>query len=191
MKLEKNTLMLSDCLLVLKELYESGQKDLFDLIYIDPPFNSRREFNLLFESGLDSAEKAFNDTWNNETYIKELNDISELSPELYEFLSLIENLKEPQSYISYLTFISIRCWYMHKLLKPTGSFYFHCDDKMSAHVKLLLNIIFGYNNFRSKICWQRNFSPGSGRKFQAKKYSRNVDFIFYYTKSKDYYFNWV
>ena len=185
----ENSIILTECLLKLKDFYNNGKREFIDLIYIDPPFNSQRDFNLVHKSNSDMSEKAFKDTWTSDNYMTELMEIAEISPKLYEYISFLSNIEMPVSYIAYLTSLGKRCWYMRELLKPTGSFYFHCDDTMGAHVKLMLDILYGVENFRSQICWKRNFSPGSGRKSQAKKYSRNADYIFLYSKTKNFYFN--
>jgi DNA modification methylase len=74
---------------------------------------------------------------------------------------------------------------MHKLLKPTGSFYYHCDDTIGHYVRAILDYIFGINNFRNVITWQRTGAKGNTK----KNYPRNSDFIFFYTKTDNYTFN--
>lgn len=181
-KIESTTLYLAECLDLLKEWYHKGHGEFIDLIYIDPPFNSKRNYNVLFNS--DMTEQAFKDTWSNITYLDELEQVGQMSPGLFNFLKLLETTKLPKSYISYLTMMSIRCWYMRHMLKDTGSFYYHCDPTMSHYVKIMLDYIFGAENFRNEIVWSYK-TGGASKKAFAKKH----DTIFFYTKSNDYTFN--
>src|SRR5437867_4016703 len=115
-----NHLYFGDCLDVLKELYEN-QEPFIDLIYIDPPFNSKRNYNVLFESmdmkDANAQKQAFADTWSNYTYMDELSEIAELNKDVYNVLTMFHGLKSiNDSAVAYLTTMSIRIWYMHKLL---------------------------------------------------------------------------
>jgi adenine specific DNA methylase Mod len=175
-------LWVRDNLDLLKDLYASNQRDL-DLIYIDLPFNSKRNYNMAFTES-DATEQAFTDIWSNYGYKEELREIGEINPNLYIFLNNLEKCL-PGSYVSYLTAMGIRCWYMRELLKDTGSFYFHCDDTIGHYMKTVLDYIFGINNFRNHITWQRSVSSKSA----VDNYPRNTDIILYYTKSDDYTFN--
>ena len=141
-----NHLYFGDCLDVLKQLREENPQPFIDLIYIDPPFNSKRNYNVLFESmdmkDANAQKQAFADTWSNYTYMDELNAIGDLHKDLYEVLNMFHNLKSiSDSAVAYLTTMGLRVWYMHKLLKNTGSFYLHCDTTMSAYLKLICDII--------------------------------------------------
>ena len=155
-----NHLYFGDCLDVLKELNQQHPQPFIDLIYIDPPFNSKRNYNILFESmdmkDANAQKQAFADTWSNYGYIDELNEIAELHKDLYEILNMFHKLKSiSDSAMAYLTTMAIRIYYMHKLLKDTGSFYLHCDQTMSHYLKLMCDIIFGEQNFQNNITWKR------------------------------------
>lgn len=176
-------LWVRDNLDLLKELVVEESETL-DLIYIDPPFNSNRNYNMVFGE-TDATEQAFGDIWSNYKYKDELEEIGSININLYNFLINLEKGGLPASYLSYLTMMGIRCWYMHKLLKPTGSFYYHCDDTIGHYVRAILDYIFGINNFRNVITWQRNAAKGNVK----KNYPRNSDFIFFYTKTENYTFN--
>ena len=86
----ENSLYLADCLDLLKNWHDKGSVEFIDLIYIDPPFNSNHDYNVLFESDL--AEEAFKDTWSSTSYLDEIDNIAALSPKLYEILKLLDNL---------------------------------------------------------------------------------------------------
>lgn len=177
---EQNTLILADCLDLLKEWFKNGKRNFIDLIYIDPPFNSNRNYNVIFGSEFDLSEEAFKDTWSSISYLDELEDINAISPKLFNFLKMLENTGLPKSYISYLTKMSIRCWFMREMLKDTGSFYFHCDPTMSHYIKIVLDYIFGLSNYRNELIWGYDGPQRPSKKSFAKKH----DIIFYYAKTK-------
>src|SRR5215212_1906092 len=167
-----NHLYFGDCLEVLKGLYSSHQP-FIDLIYIDPPFNSKRNYNVLFESmdmkDANAQKQAFADTWSNYNYVETLNEIAGLDRDLYTVLKTFHDVKSMgDSEVAYLTTMAIRIWYMHKLLKDTGSFYLHCDPTMSHYLKLMCDMVFGEKNFQNEIIWQRINAKGNvQRKFGA------------------------
>ncbi len=179
-----NKLYFGDNLDVMKRLYhDEHQSEFIDLVYIDPPFNSKRNYNVLFESvDLDDTKaqkEAFADTWSNVSYIDTLNEIQELDLNLYNFLHALDNINISKSAISYLATMSIRIWYMHKLLKPTGSFYLHCDPTMSHYMKIVCDIIFSEKNYRNEIVWHY------GQRTDTYKlhFSRKHDIVLFYGKS--------
>jgi DNA modification methylase len=189
----KNQLYFGDNLDILKDLYRQHPQGLIDLIYIDPPFNSKRNYNVLFESvdlkDSTAQKEAFADTWTNISYMDMLNELSDLDISLYRFLQNLDNTNISKGAISYLVTMAIRLWYMHRLLKPTGSFYLHCDPTMSHYLKVLCDLIFGERNFRNEIIWKRaetvkgNFGQGS------KNFDPNTDTILFYAKSSNSTFN--
>ncbi len=184
-----NHLYFGDCLDVLKELKAQNPQPFIDLIYIDPPFNSKRNYNVLFESmdmkDATAQKEAFADTWSNYGYMDTLNEIAEIDRELYTILKTYHDLKSvSDSAVAYLTTMTIRIWYMHKLLKDTGSFYLHCDSTMSHYLKLMCDMIFNEDNFRNEITWKRTSAHSD-----AKKYSRISDKILFYSKAEKYTWN--
>lgn len=191
-----NHLYFGDCLDVLKELYYSRSNNSplgdggIDLIYIDPPFNSKRNYNVLFESmdmkDANAQKQAFADTWSNYSYMDTLNEIAELDRDLYTVLKTFHDVKSiSDSAVAYLTTMAIRIWYMHKLLKDTGSFYLHCDPTMSKYLGLMCDMIFGEKNFRNEISWTRS-QPKSNNYIN---FANCRDTILRYTKSNTYTFN--
>lgn len=186
-----NHLIFSDCLDVLKDFHKQYPEGFIDLVYIDPPFNSKRNYNVLFES-LDlkdtkAQREAFADTWSNVSYIDTLNEIQELDFDLYSFLKALDTIRLSKSAVSYLTTMAIRIYYIHKVLKDTGSFYLHCDTTMSHYLKLVCDLVFGDKNYRSEITWKRTSSIKSSQ-FKDKKYPNISDIILFYTKSDQYTF---
>lgn len=185
-------LYFGDNLDILKELYREFPAGFIDMIYNDPPFNSGKNYNILFESvdmtDTKAQREAFNDTWSNISYIDTINEIKGLDMNLYNFLNTLENLGLPKSYISYLSTMSLRIWYMRKLLKPTGSFFLHCDPTMSHYLKIICDLIFGFGKkyFRNEIIWHYRKWPSGDSQFQ-----RNHDVILFYTPTehKDRVFN--
>lgn len=185
-----NHLYFGDCLDVLKEINREHPQPFIDLIYIDPPFNSKRNYNVLFES-IDSKDanaqkQAFADTWSNYSYMDELNEMANLHKDIYTVLKTFHELKSiSDSATAYLTTMAIRIWYMHRLLKDTGSFYLHCDPTMSHYLKLICDMIFGENNFQNEIIWQRINAKGNVQ----KKFGAVHDVILRYSKSKNFLWN--
>ncbi len=187
----KNTLIYGDNLEVLKIL---SQKDPFiDLIYIDPPFNSKRNYNILYEDLIQSKangekttalKEAFKDTWSNVEIGQELEELKGLDNLLiYNFLKN-NRLIFTDAQMSYLTSMSLRIYYMRKVLKSTGSFYLHCDPTMSHYLKILCDMIFGHKNFRNEIVWvYRKWN------IAQKQFPRNHDIILMYSKTECNKFN--
>jgi len=185
-------LYFGDNLEIMKMLASQHPQGLIDLIYIDPPFNSKRNYNILFEDidlkDTKAQKEAFADTWSSVTYHDTLNEIQELDMDLYKFLSALDGLNLSKSAISYLTTMAIRILYIHKLLKDTGSFYLHCDPTMSHYLKLVCDLVFGGKNFRNEIVWKRKSSVGQSN-YASKQFGYNIDIILFYTKSTDNLFN--
>lgn len=184
-----NHLYFGDCLDVLKELHQNYPQPFIDLIYIDPPFNSKRNYNVLFESiGMQDAnaqKQAFADTWSNVSYMDEMHMLADLDKDLYDVLQVFDKTKSiSNGAVAYLTTMAHRLWYMHKLLKDTGSFYLHCDPTMSHYLKLLCDMLFGEDNFRNEIIWQR-----TSARSDSKKWNHIHDTILLYTKSDKYTWN--
>ncbi|HBD94138.1 MAG TPA: site-specific DNA-methyltransferase [Spirochaetia bacterium] len=181
-------LYFGDNLDIMKKLHSDHPEGFIDLIYIDPPFNSKRNYNVLFEDidlkDTKAQKEAFSDTWSNVSYNDTLMEIQELDLDLYKFIKALDEIRISKSAISYLTTMAIRIHYMHKLLKKTGSFYLHCDPTMSHYLKLVCDLVFGINNFRNEIVWcYRKWSASNNR------YLRSHDIILFYGKSNINTFN--
>src|ERR1043166_501110 len=144
------------------EVLRSGIEDRsIDLVYLDPPFNSSATYNLLFKTpkGQRSVAQiaAFEDTWHwgaqAELEFKDLlrtanTDVAELMQALRKFLG-------ESDMMAYLTMMASRLVELHRVLKPTGSLYLHCDPNASHYLKIVLDGIFSPVNFRSELIWKR------------------------------------
>jgi DNA modification methylase len=180
-----NTLYYGDNLPILREHIPSES---VDLIYLDPPFNSSRNYNVLFknESGVESEAQieAFVDTWHwsittEETYNELVTD------SLDHIAKLIESLRGfigTNQMMAYLVMMTVRLVELHRVLKPTGSLYLHCDPTASHYLKIILDTIFEPQNFRNEIIWQRT-SSHSDAKQGAEHFGRIHDTLLFYGKS--------
>lgn len=159
-----------------------------DLIYLDPPFNSQRAYNILFpdKTGKWSSAQiqAFEDTWfwSNEaqsTFDEIL--LGDYAKELKDMMKAFRDFMKTSNLMAYLTMMAIRLLEMHRILKPTGSLYLHCDPAASHYLKVLLDQIFGIGNFRSEIVWNRTTNTGSS-KAVARRFATDHDVILHYCK---------
>jgi site-specific DNA-methyltransferase (adenine-specific) len=176
-----NTLYTEDNLFILNGL----NSNLVDLIYLDPPFNSKRMYSA--PVGSKAAGSSFKDMWSWEDVNEEyLYTLAVKYPDLTKFITSIGGIHS-KSMAAYLTYMAQRIIEMHRLLKDTGSLYLHCDPTASHYLKIVLDEIFGKNNFRNEITWRIGWV--SGFKTKASKFIRNHDVILYYTKGKDFTFN--
>jgi len=186
----ENTLFYGDNLDILRS------RDYFptasvDLIYLDPPFNSSRNYNVLFkdESGQDSDAQivAFEDTWHwGRTAERTYHDLVTDAPErVSATIAALRQIVGTNQVMAYLVMMTARLVELHRVLKPTGSLYLHCDPTASHYLKIILDAIFGATNFRNEITWKRTSSHNDAR----RKYANVSDIILYYTKSDTYTFN--
>ena len=159
-----------------------------DLIYLDPPFNSKADYNLIFNepdrTKSQAQIKAFDDTWSwdSEASAKAYEDLLTQKPVLAEFISWLSSQRGSyKSYAAYLSMMAIRLAELHRVLKPTGTLYLHCDPTASHYLKLLIDQIFGIENFRNEIIWC--YSGGGIPKHDLP---RKHDIIFRYTKTNKY-----
>ncbi len=155
-----------------------------DLIYLDPPFNSNATYNVLFRerSGEESAAQitAFEDTWHwgweSETAFQ---DVVTRGPEkVGSLLAALRQFLGQNDMMAYLTMMAQRMIELHRVLKPTGSIYLHCDPTASHYLKLLLDATFGVENYLSEITWQRTSSHNDSKRFGQVR-----DIILYYSKT--------
>ena len=178
-----NTLYYGDNLKILRDYIKDES---VDLVYLDPPFNSNRNYNVLFrnESGAEAESQitAFEDTWHwnlaaEQTYSELINEPDQVGRMIESFRAFIGT----NQMLAYLVMMAIRLKELHRVLKPTGSLYLHCDPTASHFLKLVLDTIFEPQNFRNEIVWPRhNARSTDGR------WPRIHDIIFFYSKSKDF-----
>ena len=150
-----------------------------DLIYLDPPFNTGK----VWKKG--NAE--FRDVWNVENSCKEVL-YSANNKKIKDLISVCGNIGG-DGYGFYLSFMSARLIQLYRVLKSAGSVYLHCDSKMSHNLKLLMDIIFGTNNFRNEIIWERVKGAGKRSQYGIRNFGRSSDTILFYSKSSNYIFN--
>ncbi len=184
----KNQLYFGDNLEVLRKHIPV---DSIDLIYLDPPFNSNATYNMLFKepSGEQSAAQiaAFDDTWKWGPQAEEAFDEAVMAgpPNLAELLKALHQVLHRSNMLAYLSMMAVRLVEMHRVLKPTGSLFLHCDPTASHYIKLILDNIFSPKNFRNEIIWERSQPKGHA----TTRFSRAHDTIFYYSKSEKFHFN--
>ena len=162
----------------------SGVNDsCIDLIYLDPPFNSNR--NYAAPAGSKAAGASFRDAWTLDMIDEAWIEV--IQAERPKLAALIEGIGEVNGNgdKSYLIFMARRLLEMHRVLKESGSIYLHCDPTMSHSLKLLMDSIFTKNNFRNEIMWRKTNSP----KAQSSAFGEQHDIILYYTKSESFVFN--
>ena len=146
-----------------------------DLIYLDPPFNSNKDYAAPI--GSEAAGAAFKDTWTlDDVDLAWHGEIAEQHPALYAIIGAARE-SHGKGMQSYLIMMGIRLIEMKRLLKPTGSIYLHCDSTASHYLKLLMDSVFGESAFRNEITWQRYGSHND-----AKKFSSVSDRILYYAR---------
>lgn len=187
----QNTLYYGDNLAILRDRIASES---IDLVYLDPPFNSNRSYNVLFrqESGSESEAQvqAFDDTWhwNQHTEATFVELVTHAQPEVSSMISAMRDFIGENQMMAYLVMMAVRLVELHRVLKPTGSLYLHCDPTASHYLKVILDTIFDPENFRNEITWKRS-SAHSDAKQGRKAYGNIADAIFYYTKSDEFTFN--
>lgn len=178
MNVKNRTLFIADNLPILRGI----DSETIDLIYLDPPFNSNRNYAAPIGTTASGAE--FKDFWTlDDIKDAEHGEIADKNPALYQSISAAE-LTHSKSMKAYLIMMAVRLMEMHRILKPTGSIYLHCDPNASHYLKLLMDAIFGRNNFRNEIIWHRNSGRAKGSQHNPKKFGASSDHIFFYGMSK-------
>ena len=190
--MDKNQLYYGDNLEVLRSHIPDES---VDLCYIDPPFNSKRNYNQIYNNiGKDDIAQAsaFVDTWSwtpqAELYLEELYRNPVYTRKMVETIIGFEKILGKGSMLAYLVNMTIRIAEIWRTLKPTGSFYLHCDTYASHYLKIIIDSIFVVRggDFRNEIIW---YYPNSGFKARSKKFHQVTDSIFWYTKSDTFMFN--
>lgn len=188
-----NKLFYGDNLTIMQKIPKSS----VDLIYLDPPFNSKRNYNLMYKNmtgkPVPEQTEAFCDTWEMDAQKDEVARkmpvlMREYGIEDYyvEFWRLwMQALRNTQPHLlAYLIYMVQRLLHMRVILKQTGSIYLHCDPTASHYIKVMMDGIFGHANFQNEIIWQRNTSHNS-----AKRYGRIHDTLLFYSKSQKFTWN--
>lgn len=189
--MKTNVLYYGDNLDILRN-HEYFPDECVDLIYLDPPFNSKKDYNILFKDnvGIESEAQihAFTDSWHwtqkaQDTYqdivINGPTKVSQLIGALHEALG-------HNDVMAYLVMMTARLIELHRVLKPTGSLYLHCDPTASHYLKLVLDQIFSPVNFRNEISWKRTTAHSD-----SNRAGRIHDILLFYSKSEKHIWNKV
>ena len=190
----KGELWYGDCLTVMRDHMNLGS---VDMIYLDPPFNSQREYNAIYkdETGrpLPDQIEAFCDLWEldaeRERALRTMPVLMReagIDDEAVEFWRLWMNAlrKTQPRLLAYLSYMVERLLVMKGILKPTGSIYLHCDPTASHYIKAMMDAIFGHENFRNEIVWKRTTTHSD-----SKTWSRVSDSILFYSRGKRFTWN--
>ena len=157
--------------------------DSVDLIYLDPPFNSNRNYSA--PVGSVAAGAAFKDTWNlSDLDVAWMGLIADEHPAIYRTIEAA-GLTHGKGMQSYLCMMAVRLLEMHRVLKTTGSVYLHCDPTASHYLKLLMDAVFGAGRFRSEISWKRTSAHSDARQGR-RQHGRVRDILLFYTKSEQW-----
>lgn len=177
-----NVLYYGDNLVVLRQ---HVRDESVDLVYLDPPFNSNKDYNVLFEEhdGTRSAAqiKVFEDTWRWDTEAAERYDeVLQVGGKVAEAMQAFRLLLGRSDMMAYLANMAPRLIELRRVMKPHGSIYLHCDATASHYLKVLMDAVFGLRNCRREIIWRSGWV--SGFKTRAKNWVRNHDTLLYYVK---------
>lgn len=180
----ENTLFYGDNLKILRECIPDNS---VDLIYLDPPFNSNRNYNVLFkdESGSESEAQitAFEDTWHwNETAEETYNElVTRTADTVSKMIASLRDFIGTNQMTAYLVMMAARLVELHRVLKPTGSLYLHCDPTASHYLKIIRDTIFEAEQFRGEIIWKRTSAHSS-----ANRPGPVHDILLFYSKTGNY-----
>lgn len=186
MKIEKNTLFYGDNLEILRDYVAD---DFIDLIYLDPPFKKQKRYNVLYPepngSPSEAQTMAYADTWFwNETCEKIYNELIEQTPtKLAETIKGIRDFLHESDTMAYLVNMAIRLRELRRVLKSTGSIYLHCDATAGHYLKIIMDSIFGEDNFQNEVIW---YYTGAG--VSKKRFAPRHDNILFYTKTNKWSF---
>lgn len=189
-----NTLYYGDCLTVIRD---KMQAESVDLVYLDPPFNSKRDYNNIYKDHtgrpLPDQVEAYTDTWHlDAARMRVIRKMPVLLGEhaieghgadfLAHFLSGLVNVQADMA--AYLAYMTERLLWIKRVMKPTASIYLHCDPTASHYLKIVMDVVFGQRNFQNEFVWY--YSGGGASK---KRWARKHDNLLFYTKSKEWVFN--
>jgi site-specific DNA-methyltransferase (adenine-specific) len=163
--------------------------DTVDLVYLDPPFKSNQDYNVLFAekdgTGAASQFKAFEDTWEwNMESVRVFEELVEAGGRVSDVMQAFQRFLGTNDMLAYLTMMAPRLVELRRVLKAKGSLYLHCDPTSGHYLKVLLDAVFGPENFRADITWQR-----TGTHSDAKRWSPVADMLLHFSKSEAYIWN--
>ncbi len=160
-----------------------------DLVYLDPPFNSNANYNVLFaeQNGARAAAqvKVFEDTWEwNQESARAYQEVVEGGGQVSQAMQAFRMLLGDSNMLAYLSMMAPRLFELRRVMKPTASIYLHCDPTASHYLKLIMDAVFGPDQFRSEIIWRRTGTHG-----KAQRFGPVHDTILFYTKTAE--FKWT
>ena len=179
-----NTLYYGDNLHVLRE--HVGNESV-DLVYLDPPFNSNANYNILFKgpegNSSESQIEAFEDTWHWNASAEHAFDevMRSGNTDAFTLLRAMRDFLGDNDMMAYLAMMAVRLIELHRVLKPTGSLYLHCDPTASHYLKLLLDGVFGARRYINEIIWLR----ANAHNFKTRYWPRQHDTILFYAKGAE------
>ena len=189
-----NTLYYGDNLTIM----QSMPTESVDLMYLDPPFNSNRTYNLLYKQAtggiVPEQSIAYHDTWEmdaeKEQMVRDMPMVLKeygIDPYIVDFwrtwMGTLRHVRP--KLLAYLIYMFYRLLVMRRILKKSGSIYLHCDPTASHYIKILMDGVFGHDNYRNEIVWHYASPGGRAKRWFAKKH----DVILFYTKTDKYYFD--
>jgi DNA modification methylase len=192
--IRSNHLFYGDNLTIMRNMPSTS----VDLIYLDPPFNSQRNYNLIYKrltgQPVPEQEEAFCDAWEMDPEKEEM--VRRMPIVFREYgaddgliqfwKAWIDALRHTQPrLLAYLVYMSYRLFEMKRVLKSTGSIYLHCDPTASHYIKVIMDGIFGHGNFRNEITWRRTTAHNT----TSRKYGDVTDILLFYSKTNQYPFH--
>ena len=176
---------------IMKAWENAGVQGIIDLIYLDPPFNSNRNYGAPTSKSKDSdtgSMDAFTDmwTWDERSAERVENILKTPAHPARELMDILQGylLQRDSGMLAYLSYMADRLWLCQQLLKETGSIYLHCDPTANYYLRLLMDAVFEPKNFQNEFVWY--YSGGGSSK---KRWARKHDTIIYYSKSDKWTFN--
>ena len=181
-RVQKNQLYYGDNLGVLREHIKDES---VDLIYLDPPFNSRQDYNVLFaeKDGTRSSSQimAFEDTWEwNMDAEAAYEEIVERSDRVSDAMRAFRTFLGHSDMMAYLAMMAPRLIELHRVLKETGSIYLHCDPTASHYLKILMDAVFAPHYFRNEIVWARATPRGHA----FTRFASSHDILLFYSRAR-------
>ena len=177
MNVQNRTLFIADNLDIMRGM----DSEIVDLIYLDPPFNTKKQYKAPIGSPAEGAQ--FKDIWTDDDIKQEWHgQIASKHEGLYKIIESAEVVYDKSMRI-YLTAMAVRLFEMQRILKPTGSIYLHCDPTASHYLKLVMDSLFGKENFRNEVVWHYRRWTAASRQFQKMH-----DVMLFYSKTSQYVF---
>jgi site-specific DNA-methyltransferase (adenine-specific) len=171
----------------LQVLRDSIANESIDLVYLDPPFNSQTTYNVLFKAPTGEQSKAqieaFEDTWHWNDHAENAFDevMKGGNSDVAEMIRALRSFLKENDMMAYLTMMAVRLQELHRVLKPTGTLYLHCDPTASHYLKIVLDSVFGPDKLLNEVIWKRTSAHGDA----SRRFAGVHDTILVYAKSKD------